>query len=152
MFALTLAYHIWHMGLWPWDDVLGMLMILILRGQINRVFDMALCLGVSFFVLWNSHTMFDTWVDHLGKMCHMHSWPYDLDLWLWYQHYIFTMNLCLGKIIFALWYRYTKLGTCMYQHEKNINDLCMTLSFDLYMGSGGYTSWVFLTVFILFWL
>ena len=89
----------WHVDLWP-------------QGQLYRVFDMALCLGHSFFVYWYSHTISGTWVFHHRIMCHIHSWTlYDLDLWPQYQHYIFTMNLSMGKIIFALWHRHTKFGT-----------------------------------------
>ena len=76
------------------------------QGQIYKVFDM---LWPQFFVLWLSHTIFGTWVHQHGTMCHIHSWPlYDLDLWPYYQIYIFTMNLCLGKIVFAFWHRHTK--------------------------------------------
>ena len=72
---------------------------------------MASCSGHSFFVLWYSHTKFGTWVYHHGMMCNIHSWPlYDLDLWPQYhQNYIFTMNLCMGKTVFPLWHRHTKL-------------------------------------------
>ena len=62
------------------------------QGQIYRDFDMALCSGLSFFVLWHCHTFFGTWVNHHGTMCHVHSWTlYDLDInikiiyspWIW---------------------------------------------------------------------
>ena len=48
------------------------------------------------FVLWNSHTLFGTWV-----------YIYDLDLWPQHQHYIFTMNLSLAKCLCS-WHRHTK--------------------------------------------
>ena len=53
-------------------------------------------------LIW--HPILGTWVCHYGTMCHIHLWPrYDIDFWPQYQNYIFTMNLCLGKIIFACW-------------------------------------------------
>ena len=131
---LTLAYHVWHMkrcvadihdpdherlcrvhsgswydevDLWPQD-------------QIDRVYDMALCLGHGFFVLCQSHTMFGsrvcqshtmfgtrvchshiifgTWVCHHDTMCRVHSWPlYDLERLPQYQNFTFTMNLTLAR-------------------------------------------------------
>ena len=71
------------------------------QGQIYRVYDMALHSGLSFFVLWHSHTLFGIWVYHHGTMCRVHSWTlFDLDLWPQYQNYIFTMNLtrCLCSL------------------------------------------------------
>ena len=63
---------------------------------------------------------------------------YDLDLWPQYQNYIFTMNLCLCKSLgFDIdipchW-------VCQYlRHVVYIYNLCTTLTFDLYVGSGGY--------------
>ena len=107
-------------------------------------------------VLWHSHTLFDKWVYHHGTMCRIHSWPlYDLDLWPQNQKYIFTMNLRLGNIVFALWRRLLNLAhgcITMWQKVVQIHDLCirMTLVFDLYVGGSGYPQWSLLTVLILF--
>ena len=66
----------------------------------------------------------------------------DLDAWPPYQKYIFTMNLCLGKIVFARWHRHTK-GTWVYHHVTRI---CIhswhlyPLGLDLYCGVGGILS------------
>ena len=84
--------------------------------------------GHSFFVLWHSCTIFGTWESHHGTMCHIHSWAlYDPDLLPQYQNYIFTMNLCLGKIIFALWHRHTKVSPwdkmLLYIHNTPHNEL-----------------------------
>ena len=51
---------------------------------------------------------------HHGMMTHIHSWAlYDPDLWpqYMYKNYICTINLCLGKIVFALWHTHTKCIT-----------------------------------------
>ena len=62
-----------------------------------------LCLGLTFFVLWHSHTLLCMWVYHHGTMCHIQSWTlYDLDLWPQYQNYIFTMNLNLARCLCSL--------------------------------------------------
>ena len=64
---------------------------------------------VFFCPLTLSYDICFTLVYHHRMMCHIHSWPlYDLDLCSQYQSYIFTMNLCLGKIIFVLWHRHIK--------------------------------------------
>ena len=87
------------------------------QGQIYRVCDMALCSGLSFFVLWRSHNLFGTWVYHHGTMCRVHSWTlYDIDLWP--QHYIFTMDLslvrCLGIPNFGIWVYHHKTTCCVH--------------------------------------
>ena len=72
-------------------------------------YDMVLCLDLSFFSLWYSHTLFGTWVYHHGTMCCIHSWIlYDLDLWLQYQNYIFSPWIWVWQNVFALWHRHTK--------------------------------------------
>ena len=77
------------------------------QGQIYMVYDMALCSGLSFFVLWNSHTLFGTWVYHHDTMCRIHSCTlYDLDHWPQYQNYIFTMDVNLARCLCFLTYAY----------------------------------------------
>ena len=109
----TLVYHnklMCRVYSWSWYDI-----DLCPQGQINRDFDMASCSGLSFFVL--CHTIFGKWVYNHGTMCHIHSWPlYDLDIWPQYQNYVSFLNVCLGKIVFALWHWYTKFGKWMYHH------------------------------------
>ena len=111
-------HHIRHLGLSQWDNVSWHSwsrydVDLLPQGQIYSVFKKVSQLGHSFFVLWHSCTIFGTWESHYGTMCHIHSWPlYDPYLLPQYQNYIniFTMNLFLGKIIFALWHRHTKVS------------------------------------------
>ena len=93
--CLTFAFIIWHMGLSPSEDVSRIFMIcwydvdLWPQGQMYRVYDMPLCSGHGFFLLWHSHKMFCTWVYHHGTMCRVHSCPiYDLVFWPQYQNYI----------------------------------------------------------------
>ena len=58
---------------WSWYDV-----DLWPQGQICSVYDMALCMSHSFFVLWHSHN--HVWA--CGTMCLVHSWSLnDLELW-----------------------------------------------------------------------
>lgn len=102
--------YLTHRSLSPWDNVLHTFMILTPHwpwpeGQICRVFDMALCKGHSYFLLWHSQTIFGTWVCHYRMICHIQSWPsYDLYLWSQYQNDIF-------RIVFAPWHMHTKFGT-----------------------------------------
>ena len=66
----------------------------------NRVYDIALCSGLSFFILWHSHTFIGTLVYHHGTMCRIHSLTlYELALWPQYQNYIFTLNLSLARCL-----------------------------------------------------
>ena len=67
----------WHIifGTWvsPWEDVSSTFIILELwhHGKIYRVYEMVSCSGLSFFVLWHSHTLF--------CMSFMNSvWPWPL--------------------------------------------------------------------------
>ena len=112
-------------------------MILIFDLKVNNIYFLASFLGHNFLFCWHSHTISGTWVYHHRIMCRIHSGPLcDLDLWP--QNYIFTMNFCLGKIVFAFWHRHTKLCTWVYctrQHVVYIHDLYMTLAFDLYVVS-----------------
>ena len=83
-----------------------------IQGQICRVFDMALCSGHSFFVLWHSHTIFGTPMYHHGLLCHIHSWPlYYLDLWhqnskLYFHHEFVSRQdlLCSLTWAFQIWH------------------------------------------------
>ena len=112
------------------------------QGQIYRVYDMALCSGLSFFVLWHSHTLFGTWVYHHGTMCRVHSWNL-YDLWPQYQYYIFTMDLSLARCLCSLTLEYQILAyECITMKQQNmyILDLSMNLTFDLYVGGGGILS------------
>ena len=148
----TLVYHherMCQVHSWSWYDI-----DLWPQGQIYRVYDMALCSGLSIFVFWHSHTLFGTWVYHHGTMCHVHSWTlYDLDLWPQYQNYIFTMDLSLARCLCSLTKAYQILAygcITMRKHVEYILYLSMTLTFDLYVGGGEYPFWVLLTIFILF--
>ena len=81
---------------------------------------------------------------HHVTMCRIHSRPlYDLALWPQYQNSIFTMNICLGKTVFALWHRQNLAHGCITwdnMHVVYIHDLWMNLTFDLYVGGGGILS------------
>ena len=61
------------------------------QNQIYRVYDMALCSGHSFFVLWHNYTMFGLWVYYHGTVCRVQSWPQ-------YQNHIFTLTLSLARL------------------------------------------------------
>ena len=116
----------------------------LIRHWLLTSYDMALCSGLSSFVLWHNHTLFGMWVYHHGTMCLAHSWTlYDLDLRPQYQNYIFTMNLSLARCPWSLTYAYQVLAygcITMRQHVAYILDLSMTLTFDLYVGGGGILS------------
>ena len=76
-------------------DASSTLMILIRPWPLTKFtgFITWLCSGLTFFVLWQSHTLSCTWVYHHGTMCHIHSWTlYDLEF----------------ESVFALWHRHTK--------------------------------------------
>ena len=131
------------MGLLLWEGASSTCMILIRHWPLTS-YDMALCSGLSFFVLWHNHNLFGMWVYHHGTRCHAHSWTlYDLDLRPQYQNYIFTMNLGLARCLWSLTYAYQVLAygcITMSQHVVYILDLSMTLTFDLFMGGGGILS------------
>ena len=60
------------------------------------------------------------WVYNHGMMCHIHSWPLcDFYHRPQNQNYIFTMNLCLSKIIFALWQKNFFFGKRVDHHETS---------------------------------
>ena len=122
------------------------------QGQIYRVFDMVFVRATAFssFVIVIPYLAHEC--NH-GMMCHIHSWlMYDLVLWPRYQNNIFTMNLCLGKIVFALLLRHNKLAhgcITLKQLVVFILDLYMSMIFDLKVNigiffivtHGGYKSW-----------
>ena len=79
---------------------------------------MALCSGLSFFVLCHSYTLFGKCVYHHGTMCRIHSWTlYDLGLWPQYQNYIFTMVLSLARSSLFFNKGIPNFGIWMYHHE-----------------------------------
>ena len=80
------------------------------------------------YFLWHGQMGLSPLEDVL-RTYHIHLWPlHDLDLWSQYQNNIFTMNLCLGKIVFALWHRHTIFGTWVYHYETT----CCVHSWPLY--------------------
>ena len=115
------------------------------QGQIYRVFDMAFVRAAAFtpFVIVITYLAHEC--NH-GMMCHIHSWlMYDLVLWPRYQNNIFTMNLCLGKIVFALWNRHNKLAhgyITLEQLVAFILDLYMSMTFDIKVNIGIYTYFI----------
>ena len=87
-----------------------------LKVKFYRVYVMALCSGLSFFVLWQCHILFGTWVYHYGTLCGLHSWNlYDLDLWSQFQNNIFTLKS--GKISLLFDIGIPNFGIWVYQHE-----------------------------------
>ena len=92
----------WHLGLSPWKDVSHTLIIpnFDLKVKFIGCFTWLCARAKVSIVLWHSYTISGTWVYHLRM--HEVSPLYDLDLLPQYKNYIFTMNLCLGKIVFAL--------------------------------------------------
>ena len=89
-FYLTLACHIWHMHLPPWEDI-----------------------NLSNFC----HV---TWAYHHERMCQVHSWSwYDIELWPEGQIYrVYDMVLCSGLSFFVLRHSHTSFSTyritCMF--------------------------------------
>ena len=81
-FALTLAYHIRHIGVSPWGNSLYIL-IYVHDLDMTLIFDLKVkfigfltwhcvqAIYVNFFILWHSHTIYGTWVYHHGTMCHI---------------------------------------------------------------------------------
>ena len=104
----------------------------------------------GFVFFFSAFLSFEIGIQCLIHECFILGWCvtciynlYDLDLSPRYQNYIFFMNLCLGKIVFALWWEIPNLAhvfITMRQYVVYIHDLCMTLTFDLYVGSGGILS------------
>ena len=91
----TLAYHILHMVVSPWDNALFMIPIrLTSRSNFNKVFDMFSCLAHNYLLIWHWPTTFSTCVYHHKKMCHVHSWS-NTDLWPQGQTY--SVLLCLPQ-------------------------------------------------------
>ena len=75
---------------------------------------MALCSCLSFFVLWQSHTLFGTWVYHHGTMCHVHLWPWPLtSISILYFHHEFES----GKISSLFDIGIPNFGISVYHHE-----------------------------------
>ena len=96
---------------WSWYDI-----DLWPQGQIYRVYDMALCSGLSFFVLWHSHTLFGTWVYHHGKMCR--SSPLTSISKLYFQHGFESGKMSLlfdiGIPNFGIWVYYHETTCCVH--------------------------------------
>ena len=66
------------------------------QGKTCRVNDMALHSGLSFFVLWHSHTLFGTWVYHHGTMCRVQRLSWTI------SKLYFTMDLSLASCLCSL--------------------------------------------------
>ena len=87
-----------------------------IKVKIYRVCDMALCSGLSYFVLWHGHTLFGTWVFHHGTMCGIHSWTlYDPDLWPQYQNYTGVFESGKMPLLFDI--GIPNFGIWVYHHE-----------------------------------
>ena len=93
---LTLDYHIWHMGLSPWEDVYSW-------SRYN--FDIKVkfigfltwdCVWTIAFlsVLWHTHTIFCTRLISMGRCV---TYIYDFDLWSPYQNCIFHYEFASGQ-------------------------------------------------------
>ena len=93
---LTLDYHIWHIGLSPWEDVYSW-------SRYN--FDIKVkfigfltwdCVWTIAFlsVLWHSHTIFCTRLISMGRCV---TYIYDFDLWSQYQNCIFHYEFASGQ-------------------------------------------------------
>ena len=97
---------------WSWYDI-----NLWSQGQIYRVNDMVLCLGLRFFIFWHSHTLFGTWVYHHGMKCCIHEWTlYDLDIWPLSKSY-FHHGLESSKISLLFDIGIPNFGIWVYHHE-----------------------------------
>ena len=116
LFCLIIGIPYFAHGVSPWDDVSRTFIWswynidLWPQGQNYRVSDMALCSGYSLLSVY-------VVIPHLAHKCITMWWCVIyiygfcvslIDFLSQYQNYIFTMNLCVGKIVFALWQRHTK--------------------------------------------
>ena len=82
-------------------------------------FDMFSCLAHNFFWVWHWPTIFGTWVYHQEE-----------DMTFFRPH----LFLSFGLVILCSACGCITMVRCVtYSHE-----LCMTLTFDLYVGGGGY--------------
>ena len=134
-------------GEWSWYDV-----DFWPQGQIHRVYDMALCSGHSFFVLWHSHIMSVSSWYYVSHTFMTSVWPWPWPLTSISKVYIFSMNLTWQDPLCSLTkaYQFWYLGVL-----PGDNMLCTFLTFVwpwplIYMGWLGYPKWVLLIVFILF--
>ena len=102
---------------WSWYDIK-----LWSQGQIYRVNDMVLCLGLRFFIFWHSHTLFGTWVYHHGMKCCIHEWTlYDLDIWplskSYFHHGLESSKISLlfdiGIPNFGIWVYHQETACCV---------------------------------------
>ena len=122
---------------WSWYDL-----DLWPQGQIYRIYDMALCSGLSFFVLLHSHTLSGTWVYHYGTMCCVHSWTKIMfSPWIW-----------VWQDVFDLWHRHTNFWHMGASPWDNMLCIFLTLVWhwpvaSIYGGGGILTE--FYSVFIL---
>ena len=102
---------------WSWYNI-----DLWLQGQIYRVYDMSLCSGLSFFVLWYGYTLFGTWVYHHSTLW-VHSWT----LWPWpstsisklYFHHGFesvkiSLLFDIGIPNFGIWVYHHETTCCVH--------------------------------------
>ena len=120
-------------GEWSWYDV-----DFWPQGQIHRVYDMALCSGHSFFVLWHSHIMSVSSWYYVSHTFMTSVWPWPWPLTSISKVYIFTMNLTWQDPL-ALWHSIPILVYgCITrrQHVVYILDLCLTITFHLYGVNG----------------
>ena len=153
-FCLTLANHIWHMGVSQWDDVSCTFMIhigcwpLTSLSNLYRVFDMfSFPAHNLFFGLTLADYMFGTWVYYHERMCHRHSLlsQFNIDLWPQGQIYRFLSCLCVQPSwnFCLLWHWHTLFthgsiitrGWVAYIHDPD-----MMLTFDLNVKFIGFTT------------
>ena len=114
-FALTLDYHIWHIGVHvsPWDDVhvyswSRYYVDLWPQSEIYRFL----------FLLWRWLNIFGTRIYNHERMCRVYLWSrYAVDLWPWGLIYrVDVMSLCPTRNFCLLWHWYTYLAygcTCI---------------------------------------
>ena len=124
VFGFTLAYHIWHMGLSPWEDVTSTFTFKYVPDLIKwswsnlSAFFMSSCPTCNFCSFWHWNTIFGTWDYHHERMCQVYSWSwYDIDHWPQGQiNRFYDMVLCSGLSFFVLQHSHTLICTRVYHH------------------------------------
>ena len=95
------------------------------QGRIYRVFDMVLCSLAHESII-------------MGWCI---TYIHDLDLWPQHENYVFTVNFCLGKIVFDIGIPNLAYWCITMRHHVVVLSWSLydrDLAFDLYLGGGGY--------------
>ena len=78
--------------------------------------------GLSFFVLWHSHTLFGKWVYHHGTMCRVHeicmTLTFGLNIKIIFSHGFESGKMSalfdIGRINFGIWVYHHETTCCVH--------------------------------------